>query len=109
MAGIRGLVEGSADNPAVLSKAIPGLLTTSPLVAEFMTGVPALGSNPAIPKHYFSFFLETDGLVCRISCKDGKEAIYTKITDPVTPWLCLERNLQEGNFTRRKVTAQTPY
>lgn len=109
MSGIRGLVEGAADNPIVLSKAIPGLIGVTPLVAEFMVGCVATSTQPAIPKHYFSFFLETDGMVCRISCKDGKEAIYTKIGDPLTPWLCLERNLQEGNFTRRKVTAQTPY
>jgi len=109
MAGIRSVVEGAADSPEVLSKAIPGMLTSTPLVAEFLCGCPASGSHPAIPKHYFSFFLETDGLVCRISCKDGKEAIYTKIADPVTPWMSVERNLQEGNFTRRKVTAQTPY
>jgi len=109
MSGIRSLVEGQADNPVVLAKAIPGLIEITPLVAEFMVGCSASGTHPAIPKHYFSFFLETDGLVCRISCKDGKEAIYSKIADPLTPWICLEQNLQGGNFTRRKVTAQTPY
>jgi len=108
MAGLRDLVKGETDDPVLLARTIPALSAGCPTVGEMLTGVAARGNDFAIPKYFLSFSLESDGMVCRCSQKDSKEALYVKIEDPVTPWLCLEAALSQGKFTRRKASGHTP-
>jgi hypothetical protein len=108
MAGLRDLVKGDGDDPAMLAKAIPGLIETTPLVGEMLCGVAAKGNEGSIPKYFLSFSLESDGLVCRCSQKGVDEALYVKIEDALTPFLCLEAALKTGKFTRRRDTKQKP-
>ena len=107
MAGLRELVNGGVDDPVMLAKAIPELIKACPLVGEMLTGVAAKGNEGAIPRYFLSFSLESDGLVCRCSQKGVDEALYVKIDDPITPWLCLERSLTQVKFTRRKIPKQS--
>lgn len=108
MAGLRDLVKGSGDDPGTLAKTIPALMDACPLVGEMLCGATAKGSEPAIPKYYFSFSLESDGMVCRCSQKGVDEALYVKVTDPLTAWMELENALGNGKFTRRRDTKQKP-
>jgi len=108
MASLRELVKGDGDDPKLLALAIPELIEVCPLVGEMLTGVAAKGNEPAIPKYYLSFSLESDGLVCRCSQKDVKEALYVKIEDALTCWMALENALGNGKFTRRKASGHTP-
>jgi len=108
MAGLRDLVKGETDDPVLLAKTIVALSNGCPLVGEMLTGVAPRGNDFAIPKYFLSFSLESDGMVCRCSQKDSKEALYVKIEDPVTPWICLEVALSQGKFTRRKGSDRSP-
>lgn len=108
MAGLRDLVKGDGDDPAMLAKAIPGLVQACPLVGEMLCGMAAKGNEGAIPKYFLSFSLESDGLVCRCSQKGVDEALYVKIEDGLTAWICLENALKSGKFTRRRDTKQKP-
>lgn len=108
MTGLRDLVKGDGDESAMLAKAIPSVLETTPLVGEMLTGAPPKGNDGAIPKYFLSFSLESDGLVCRCSQKGVDEALYVKISDPLTPFICLESALKSGKFTRRRDTVRKP-
>jgi hypothetical protein len=108
MAGLRELVKGDGDDPALLGRAIVSLTSVYPLVGEMLTGVAAKGIDPAIPKYFLSFSLETDGIVCRCTQKGSDEALYVKIDDPLTPFGCLEAALSGGRYTRRRVDKRTP-
>lgn len=108
MAGLRDLVKGESDDPVLLARTIPALAAGCPTVGEMLTGVAARGNDFAIAKYFLSFSLESDGMVCRCSQKGSKEALYVKIDDPVTPWLCLEASLSQGKFTRRRASEHSP-
>lgn len=108
MAGLRDLVKGDGDDPKLLALTIPGLIEACPTVGEMLTGVPAKGNEPAIPRYFLSFSLESDGMVCRCSQKDSKEALYVKIEDGLTCWMCLENQLLNGKFTKRRSSGQSP-
>lgn len=107
MAGLRDLVKGEGDDPKLLAQAIPGLLECCPLVGEMLCGVAAKGNEPSIPKYFLSFSCESDGLVCRCSQKGSDEALYVKIEDGLTAWMCLENALGNGKFTRRRMPKQS--
>jgi len=108
MAGLRELVKGDGDDPKLLALTIPELLEACPTVGEMLCGVPAKGTEPAIARYFLSFSLESDGMVCRCSQKDSKEALYVKIDNALTAWMCLENQLLNGKFTRRRGSAHTP-
>jgi hypothetical protein len=108
MAGLRDLVKGEGDDPAMLEKAIPEILKLYPLVGSMLTGIPKQGIEPPIPKYFLSFSLESDGIVCRCSQKGSDEALYVKIADAITLWQSLESALTGGQYTRRKVDKRTP-
>jgi hypothetical protein len=108
MAGLRDLVKGETDDPVLLARTIVLLATGCPTVGEMLTGVAARGNDFAISKYFLSFSLESDGMVCRCSQKDSKEALYVKIEDPISPWICLEAALSQGKFTRRKASDRSP-
>jgi hypothetical protein len=108
MSSLRDLVKGAGDEPAMLAKAIPELISACPLVGEMLCGVAAKGNEPAIPKYFLSFSLESDGMVCRCSQKGSDESLYVKIEDALTAWMALENALGNGKFTRRRDTKQKP-
>ena len=108
MAGLRDLVKGETDDPILLARTIVALAQACPTVGEMLTGVAARGNDFSISKYFLSFSLESDGMVCRCSQKDSKEALYVKIDDPITPWICLEGALTQGRFTRRKASDRSP-
>lgn len=107
MASLRQLVKCEVDDPKALAKVITGLSDACPLVGEMLTGSPESGTEPAISKYYISLNLESDGLVARCSQKGSDEALYVKIEDALTFWICLENNLMAGKFTRRKIPKQS--
>lgn len=108
MAGLRDLVKGDGDDPAMLAKAIPEVLKLYPLVGEMLTGSAKVGTEPAIAKYYLSFSLESDGIVCRCTQKGAEEALYVKISDGIALLQSLESALTGGQYTRRKVDKRTP-
>lgn len=108
MAGIRSIFEGEADDPKVLQKAIEKLVELYPTVGELFTGVAGKGDQDAIGKFFLSFRCESDGLTVQISRQGVDMDIYVKISDPLTPWACIESALTGGQFTRRKRDKRVP-
>ena len=108
MAGLRSMMNGDSEDPKMLGKAIPKLIELYPTLGEFLTGIPEKGDEPAIGKFFISFRLESDGLTVQISRPTVDTDLYVKISDPLTPWACLETALLGGQFTRRKRDKRNP-
>lgn len=102
MAGLKSILEGDAEDPKMLRKAIEKLAELYPTVGELFTGFGKPNEADYCGKFFISFRCESDGLTVQISRPTVDTDIYVKISDPLTPWACLESALTGGQFTRRK-------
>ena len=90
-----------------LKKTLNGFTPVHPLVAELLHGMPATSLTPAVAPAKITFWLEIGGMKCAVSPKEGEVCIFATISDPLTPWMCLEAAILGGKVDIRKRDKRT--
>lgn len=98
------LVSGGTGDRESLKKVLKAFTDVHPTIAEVLVGLAANGQNPEVLPGKVTFWVESTGMQCSISPKEGEICVFVTIDDPLTPWISLESALTSGRFNLRKTT-----
>ena len=104
----RSILTGDIEEAESLQDAHKEFCKTYPTIGALLTGMPATGNQPAIPKQYFTIFLDGNMAVCKFNAKDSDIEVWAQVRDVQTLFLHLEGALAKGDFTRRKRDVRKP-
>lgn len=101
------LVASGGGDRESLRKVLDKFITVHPTVGEIFIGMAANGANPEVLAGKITFWVESTGMQCSISPKEGEICVFVSIDDPLTPFLSLESALVGGRFNLRKRDRKT--